>query len=92
MAFYSAVHYVNAILWEWRDLRPGTHTERTWYIENHSPLSAFKLDYRQLNSHGWHARYARGYRLQQERAQALVDVNLAQIAATVCSALGISPT
>lgn len=91
VAFYSAVHYVNGLLWEWRSIKPDTHTERNWYLDNHPPLSAFKLDYRLLNSHGWSARYAPGYRLLPHQAQALVDVNLDQIEATICSALGISP-
>ena len=91
VAFYSAVHYVNALLWEWRSIKPDTHTERTWYVGNHAPLSGFSLDYRLLNSHGWNARYAPGYRLQQSQVAVLVNVHLDQIEATVCSALGVSP-
>ena len=91
VAFYAAVHDVNAILWEWRSIKPETHTERTWYVDNHPPLSAFKLDYRLLNNHGWSSRYTPGYRLNSQQAQNLIDVNLAQIEAVVCSALGTTP-
>jgi hypothetical protein len=91
IAFYSAVHYVNAILWEWGGVRPDTHTERTWYVDHHPPLAAFSIAYRQLNAQGWHARYAAGYRLTLPQAQHLVEVNLLQIERGVCSALGINP-
>ena len=91
VAFYSAVHYVNALLWEWRSIKPATHTERNWYVDNHPPPAAFSLDYRVLNSHGRNARYAPGYRLQQPQAIALTNVHLAQVETTVCSALGFSP-
>jgi hypothetical protein len=91
VAFYAAVHYVNAILWEWGGVKPDTHTERTWYVEYHPPLAAFRLEYRHLNIHGWNARYAAGYRLSLRQAQTLVEVTLLHVERVVCSSLGVSP-
>ena len=91
VAFYSAVHYVNAILWEWVGVKPDTHTERTWYVDTHPPLTVITLDYRQLNNHGWHARYTPGYRMSQADVQYLLDTALTNVETLICSELGVNP-
>ena len=92
VGFYAAVHYVNALLWERYSIKPNTHAERTGYIGSLAPLTTCRLEYRQLNNHGWSARYAPGYRLSEQLARALLDVNLARVEEVVCSRLGLTPS
>ena len=90
VAFYSAVHYVNAYIWEIE----GTilyHPPRRAYITAHPPLSGFLQGYLQLEAHARDARYTPGYVLGQQDAQVLVDTNLMRIEAIVCNALGVTP-
>jgi hypothetical protein len=92
VAFYAAVHYVNAFLWEQLGIMPSSHTERTGYVASVSPLTSCRIEYRQLNHHGWSARYAPGFRVQEQQARALLDGNLAHVEGIVCASLGIAPT
>jgi len=91
IAFYSAVHYVNALLWEQHGIAPANHTQRGGHIATLSPLTRARLEYRQVNSHAWNARYVSGYRLSETQTRDLLDANLVQVEAVVCRALGITP-
>lgn len=91
MAFYSAVHYVNAFLWERHGLAPTSHGQRGSYIATLAPLPSLRLEYRQLSSHAWNARYVHGYRLSERQIRDLLDINLPYVEAMICAELGVSP-
>ena len=90
MAFYSAVHYVNAALWEMKGIDPGGHQNRSGLLAAEPKLRACASEYRQLEDHGAKARYNPRYRLQEHQARELVGVALSTVAVTVRAARGVS--
>lgn len=90
MAFYAAVHYLNAYIWE-QEGKNLYHPDRKKYVNAHQPLAGIRAEYAQLADEGWKARYTPGYRLQRQAAEDLVTHDIAAIEATVCKLLGISP-
>jgi len=87
IAFYAAVHYVNAYLWELLRLEPNDHSERTRYVRNDRTLRRCRVAYGRLRDEGFKARYTRGYRLSSQRAHGLVNVDLANVEAVVMAAV-----
>jgi hypothetical protein len=88
IAFYSAVHYVNAYIWE----VTGTnlyHPARRAYVAAHPPLSGFLPQYLQLEDHARKARYTPGYQLREQDARVLTTANINDIERVVCRELGI---
>lgn len=76
IAFYAAVHYVNAYLWEMDNhYSPENHRERAEKIDNLPDLRLIRAHYRRLNRLGYNARYNETYRLNLSTAQsALADL------------------
>ena len=73
VAFYSAVHIVNAYLWEVHRVEPVNHRQRTQYLINDASLSAIRGDFRTLSRLGWSARYDPAVRLSTQRALEALD-------------------
>ncbi len=76
IAFYSAVHYLNAYLWE-RDNRydPGNHKNRGAKVRTLPDLQPIRRQYRRLNGLAYDVRYVETYRLNRATAQsALTDL------------------
>lgn len=92
VAFYAAVHYVNAYLWERLRVKSRTHGERRMHVESDSRLAACRLSYRGLQHAGYLARYDVTFRQSEQRARELVTVELARVQRTVVVALGLPPT
>ena len=46
MAFYSAVHYVNAALWEIKGIDPGGHQNRSGFLAAEPKLRGCANEYR----------------------------------------------
>ncbi len=57
-AFYSAVHYVNAYLWEKRRQEPSNHDHRRRLVAQESDLRRMSQSYGRLRALAFLARYA----------------------------------
>jgi|SRR5581483_11949117 len=88
MAFYAAVHSVNAYLWETRRYIPRTHRDRRHAIENDPQISGCGASYGTLQDDGYQARYNEGYSLTEQGARDLLEINFRQVEATVMRAQG----
>lgn len=86
--FYSAVHYVNAYLWEQYHHEPLNHGERSRAVNRDPALIACRRRYDDLRDAGYRARYDEQFYLREQDARLLLDVRLRQVEATVMQALG----
>lgn len=87
IAFYAAVHYVNAYLWERYRVRPRNHAERGQYVTRDPVLRRCARAYDRLQDAGFKSRYTALYRIPDWRAEGLVNVDLAEVGATVRAAI-----
>ena len=93
IAFYAAVHYVNAYLWEIRRYAPPDHQSRNYLVDGDAVLIQCRHEYRRLLNAGYSARYVPGFRLQEQNARVLIDEgDLELVRQTVRAALGLSST
>jgi hypothetical protein len=88
VAFYAAVHYVNAYLWEVRQIKPANHGHRGAEIRADARMASCRVSYWTLQDAGYRARYVETYALAEQRARSIVDVDLRLVEATVMQALG----
>ena len=88
MAFYAAVHAVNAYLWEVRRYDPANHGDRRAQLRLSLPITACSRDYRHLERLGFNARYDERFSLTEQQARELLDVDFRRVEATVMQALG----
>jgi hypothetical protein len=74
IAFYAAVHYVNAYLWE-RDNRydPGNHKNRGAKVRTLPDLRPIRRQYRLLNGLAYDVRYVETYRLNLTTARSALN-------------------
>ncbi len=86
-AFYAAVHYVNAYLWEQQRYEPPDHARRDRAVATAAPLRSAASAYLRLRIMAQHARYASRFRLTRARATELVTFDLDQVADAVERAL-----
>ncbi len=89
VAFYAAVHYVNAYLWETQGVDPGGHGRRGKEVQRNPRLAACFGSYQRLTGLAWSARYSRGFVLPEQDARDLVDVDYRLVETTVLTALGL---
>lgn len=90
-AFYSAVHYVNAYLWEVSRLDPKDHETREKAVQRDSQLRVVASHYSRLSNLGWQARYAPVFRIPGPELQVLLNVDLEQVRDVTLRALGVPP-
>jgi len=91
--FYSAVHYVNAYLWERYLIEPANHGERSYGVREDRAISACQSHYDRLRDQGYRARYDELFSVTEREAQVLLQVQLRAVEAKVMQALGQpSPT
>jgi hypothetical protein len=88
MLFYSAVHYVNAYLWEQYQVEPRNHDERTHGVQRDPAIGPCRFSYGALKDVGFHSRYTETFGLSEQDARFLLDVRLRAVEATVMQALG----
>ena len=88
IVFYSAVHYVNAFLWERYHLTPRNHGERTYGVQQDPLISPCAQSYDDLKDIGFHARYSETFSVSEQSARMLLNVRLRDVEATVMQALG----
>src|SRR5687768_16198595 len=87
IAFYAAVHYVNAYLWEKRQIEPRDHTERLLLVSMSADLRAANQAYDRLQNVAYRARYVPRFRLAHQEAARLVAQDLADVRQAVLVAL-----
>lgn len=87
IAFYAAVHYVNAYLWERYRLEPTNHADRTSRVKADPILRRCAEAYGRLRDEGYRSRYQRAHRLRATKAADLVRVDLAAVERAVMAAL-----
>jgi HEPN domain len=86
-AFYSAVHYVNAYLWEKLRHEPSNHEGRANMVNRVSDLRSAARSYRRLQSLAYQARYAPEFSISPSDAVDAVQTDLRAIERAVVSAL-----
>lgn len=87
MAFYSAVHFVNAYLWEQLSYRPRDHSDRTGWVHRVAALKPIGSSYDVLQDYGWKGRYDPRFRLDADRVRQVYEFDLALIERTIRAAL-----
>lgn len=85
-AFYSAVHYINAYLWETYNFAPENHADRTLAVRRDATLASIALFYDQLRAWGFSGRYRPTFRPSDDLLQRALAY-LEQIRSTILSAL-----
>ena len=87
VAFYAAVHLVNAILWERQSLEPLNHEERSRFVFRIADVRPIAQVYQRLSINACHARYTPEYRINSQRARQLASMDLSLIESTTVTAL-----
>jgi hypothetical protein len=90
MAFYAAVHYVNGYLWEIRRYAPPDHESRNRLVRGDPVLGACREEYRRLLDAGFRARYVPGFRMLEQGARDLIEVDLEEVRRILRGALGLT--
>lgn len=86
VAFYSAVHYVNAYLWEIYDFDPQSHEDRSLAVHRDATLVSLAIAYDQLRGWGFSARYRPTFHASNALVQRTLD-HLEQIRAAILAEL-----
>lgn len=86
VAFYSAVHLVNAYLWERFRIEPHNHQERSRFVAMTSDMRHFYGSYRRLRSLAFQARYEPEFRVSADTAGDLLYSDLAAVGSAVRAA------
>ena len=89
VAFYSAVHYVNAYLWEARRFSPNNHQERSDAFHVEAALRQARSGYWYLRDFAYEVRYRPRVSATEAIARDLVDIDLRAVEAAVLRALGL---
>jgi hypothetical protein len=87
IAFYAAVHFVNAYLWEMHRIEPRDHADRTWRVKTDPILRNCVGAYDRLRDEGYRSRYHRMRRINARQAAALVLTDLSSVEAVVLAAI-----
>lgn len=87
IAFYAAVHYVNAYLWERQRYAPRDHTARRHAVMRVASLRLAEPAYRNLQDLAYRARYQPGIRLSRTEVEQALHVDLQLVEQTVLAAL-----
>ena len=90
VAFYSAVHYVNAYLWERRQVAPSSHADRRRLFYSDSFLVPVGRHYQLLQAYGYQARYEVDFVASEAEARGIVGIDLRAVEAAVLRALGLA--
>ena len=87
IAFYAAVHFVNAYLWEQYRIAPRDHADRSYHVMTDPILRRCMQAYSRLRDEGYRSRYHRARRLNARQAAGLVNVDLANVESVVRAAI-----
>lgn len=87
IAFYAAVHYVNAYLWEKLNYQPTDHATRAAAVARDATLRPISPAYVRLRELAFEARYRPGFVLPRAAVEMAVRSDLADIERRVLAAL-----
>lgn len=87
IAFYAAVHYVNAYLWERLRIEPANHQERGEFVSRVSDLRLMRRYYIHLQAFAFDARYSPSFRPRSEVVRDLIEVDLEAVRVAVLRVL-----
>jgi len=87
IAFYAAMHYVSAYLWEKYREVIEEHPRRAARVRTDTLLRRCSPQYGRLSNAGWNARYTRGFRMSRQDAERLVTIDLANVESVVMTTL-----
>lgn len=90
-AFYAAVHYVNAWLWEQFQIEPRDHTERRTFVMTVATFKPVAIAYARLQDQGYDARYRIGYHVSSSDLNDLIERDLQAIRGVVLQSLNARP-
>ena len=83
VAFYAAVHYVGAYVWELDKRELSSHPERDNEIHRDPALRRIAPHYRLLFDHGFRGRYKAYYKADFDEVAQFIHTDLAAIEACV---------
>ena len=89
-AFYAAMHYINAYLWETTRLEPANHLDRENIIGNWPALAPSSQAFRTLFTYSIDIRYSPQFQIRRADLRRMIGRDLARIARTVEHELGES--
>jgi hypothetical protein len=89
VAFYAAVHDVNAYLWERLRVEPRSHEERSRYVARLSDLQPIFAAYQRLLELSYQARYIPTFQVSAPAVDYAVESLLESIHATIRLALPV---
>ena len=92
VAFYAALHFVNAYLWERYGREPAGHRERNHLVRTDPVLGRCQREYLRLADNAYHARYTVGFQISRRDAQTLIDLHLGRVETIVQQALNTPPS
>jgi len=87
IAFYSAVHYVDAYFWEILQRSTTSHPQRAAWVKQEKDLRACAGEFQRLWALGTDGRYTRGFVLLRSDAEYLVNIDLKAVETLVMAAL-----
>ena len=82
-AFYAAVHYVNAYLWETARLEPVNHLDRQNIISNWPVLAPLSQAFRTLFTYSIDIRYSPQFQIRRADLRRMIERDLVRIAQAV---------
>ena len=83
VAFYAAMHFVNAYLWELARLEPLNHRDRREVIGRWTSLGPMYAAYSTLFDFSIRARYEPGFSARRSDLVSMLDRHLARVMATI---------
>lgn len=87
VAFYAAMHYINAYLWEKMQYAPHNHGERMSAVRTWTELKAVSVSYQRLQDLGYYARYRPNFHIPPSDATDLIQNDLRAVQNAVMQAL-----
>lgn len=87
VAFYAAVHYVNAYRWDIVRVEPSSHSVRAKLINTRPTLDPLIPGHRRLQGYSINARYSPGFQMQSADVRRLINADLVTVAQVVDAAL-----
>lgn len=87
IAFYAAVHYVNAYLWEKMQYAPRNHGERVNAVRTWTDLKVVSASYLLLQDYAYFSRYQPNFHVSKSEATDLIQNDLPAIQIAVMRAL-----
>lgn len=83
VAFYAAVHYINAFLWEVARVEPEHHEDRAFLMSRWTELSTAIPAYRRMLAVSFQARYRPAFRVDTRVLDRQLDSDLSAVAGAI---------